>query len=314
MRHHRALLEAGETSAAETTDTPDAADETGTTKVTEPNTDTNVPEPVLGTRAARQAAVRRERRVARYEEVRRLRAEGLSLRAIAAQLGLARQTVCRFAQADTFPERYPRARYPSIMDPYEDYVRQRWDDGCQNATQLWRELRARGFTGSCSNVRDRIGTWRTTPAPRGRPRGTAPRTPLRPSARMRSPRTVSWLLVTGPSDRPAEEQQYVDRLMQRCPDVQSVLPLVQEFLRIVRERDQAALDDWLRKADESGVPELVGFAGGVQRDRSAIDAMLITTWSNGQTEGQINRLKMIKRMMFGRAQFDLLRRRVLSAA
>jgi transposase len=252
--------------------------------------------------------------VACYEEVQRLRAEGLSLRAIAAQMGLARGTVCKFAHTNTFPERRPRARYPSIMDPYEDYVRQRWEEGCQNATQLWRELRARGFTGSLSNVRARIARWRTTPAPKGRPKGTAPKAPLRPRTPTHSPRTVSWLLVTARKDRTAEEQRYIEQLAARCPEVGALLPLIQEFLRIVRERDDGALDDWLRLAEESGVQDVVGFAGGVQRDRAAIDAMLTTAWSNGQTEGQVNRLKTIKRMMYGRAKFDLLRQRVLHAA
>jgi transposase len=276
--------------------------------------DTELPlEPAPRTRPAREAAARRTRRVARYEEVHRLRAEGLSLRAIATQMGLARGTVHRFARTDSFPERQPRGRYCSILDPYEAYVRQRWDEGCQNATRLWRELREQGFTGSRSNVRARLAAWRTTPAPCGRPKRTVVRTPLHPPVAPRSPRTVSWLVVAAADDLEEDDRLYLDHLRQRCPEADTVHTLVHEFLRLVRERDQAALDDWLGKADESGILELTGFTGGIQRDRAAIDAMLTTAWSNGQTEGQVNRLKTIKRTMYGRAKFDLLRQRVLFA-
>lgn len=272
------------------------------------------PEPVDATRAGREAAARRERRLARYEEVRRLRAEGLSLRAIAAQLGLARGTVHRFARAETFPERHPRARYPSTLDPYEVYVRQRWEEGCQNATQLWREVRARGFTGSSSTVRARVAAWRTTPAPRGRPKRTTVTTPLRPPESTRSPRTVSWLLVADTDDLEEEDRLYLNDLMQRCPEVARVQTLTHEFLALVRGRDQPALNAWLDRAEESGIVDLAGFAGGIRRDRAAIDAMVTMDWSNGQTEGQVNRLKMIKRTMYGRANFDLLRQRALHAS
>lgn len=161
VRNHRVLREPATPLAEHPAEVVEKAAVVGTGMPAES------PEPMRGTRAARQAAARRERRLARYEEVRRLRAAGMSLRAIATQMGFARGTVHRFVRADAFSERHPRARYPSILDPHKAYVRQRWEEGCQNATQLWRELRERGFPGSCSNVRARIATWRTTPAPRG---------------------------------------------------------------------------------------------------------------------------------------------------
>ncbi len=166
------------------------------------------PEPV--TRSQRQAQERRARRVARYGEVRQLRARGLSLRAIADQVGLNRQTVQRFANAEIFPERQVRAPYPSIADPYEAYLRRRWEEGCHNGTQLWREVRAMGFTGSRSGLTERLSRWRTTPArchriPRGRP---AP-----PVVPPRSPRQASWLLVRSPDDLDREDHEYLDELM-----------------------------------------------------------------------------------------------------
>jgi len=304
-RNHRALREQDEPPTDDTADAGETADVADTEAPTVP------PELLCAPRVAREAAARRERRLGRYEEVHRLRTDGMSLRAIATQMGLARGTVHGFVRTATFPERHPRARYASIMDPYEAYVRQRWEEGCQNATQLWRELRERGFTGSCSNVRARVSAWRTTPASRGRPKRTTATTPLRPPEPTRSPRTVSWLLVAAADDLEEEDRLYLNHLMRRCPEAATVHTLVYDFLAIVRNRDQPALDDWLRKADESGILELVGFAAGIRRDRAAIDAMLTTDWSNGQTEGQVNRLKMVKRTMYGRANFDLLKQRML---
>ncbi len=227
------------------------------------------PKPVA--RSQRQAQERRARRVARYEEVRRLRARGLSLRAIADQVGLNRQTVQRFANAETFPERQVRAPYPSIADPYEAYLRRRWEEGCHNVTQLWREVRTMGFTGSRSGLTERLSRWRTTPArchrvPRGRPSPPAPA-----GIRPRSPRQASWLLVRSPDDLDREDQDYLEELMRQCPEVATARPLAQEFGRLVRERDHPALDRWLGAVTQSDLPELASFAAGLRRDRQAID-------------------------------------------
>jgi transposase len=110
-----------------------------------------------------------------------------------------------------------------------------------------------------------------------------------------------------------DDQAYLAQLCQLCPDIGAVYPLAQEFGRLVRERDRCALDSWLAGAMDTNVPELASFVSGIQRDRKAVNAMLMSRWSNGQTEGQVNRLKLIKRQMYGRAKFDLLRRRVLHA-
>lgn len=270
------------------------------------------PEPT--TRAERQARARRARRVARYEEVRRLRSEGKSLRVIRRHTGLALGTVRRFAASETFPERAPRAPYPSISDPYEPYLRRRWEEGCHNATQLWREVREQGFTGSRSAFKDRLSRWRTEPASTGRPR-TSRSPPLSAATvQPRSPRQASWLLVRSSSELDTEDQAYLAQLRATSSDIETVYPLAQEFQRLVRERDHPALERWLIAAEASELPELTGFAAGIRRDRAAVDQMLLTDWSNGQLEGQVNRLKLVKRQMFGRAKFDLLRQRVLHHA
>jgi transposase len=273
-----------------------------------------LPATVPQTRDQQLAKARRARRLTRYEDVRRLQAEGWSLRVIARQTGLARQTVCRFAHAEVFPERVPRARYPSITDPYEPYLRQRWNEGCQNAAQLWREIRQQGFAGSCSNLRVRLATWRSRPARCGRPPRGSRGPPAPPGISPRSPRQASWLLVRLPGDVEREDQTYLEQLCHLCPEVAAAYSLAQEFGRLVRERDHPALERWLLTAEQTKVPELVGFVAGIRRDQAAVEQMLLTEWSNGQLEGQVNRLKLLKRAMYGRAKFDLLRRRVLHAS
>jgi transposase len=111
----------------------------------------------------------------------------------------------------------------------------------------------------------------------------------------------------------AEEQQLLTRLTQACSDIQVADTLGQSFITMVKTHDPAALDQWLLDVRQSGVAELQSFAAGLERDGAAVRAALRLPYSNGQVEGQVNRLKLIKRMAYGRAKFDLLRQRVLAA-
>lgn len=122
---------------------------------------------------------------------------------------------------------------------------------------------------------------------------------------------MSWLFVLAPDSLTDEDRAQLIQFRKLAPQGSEVYALAQAFGRVVRARDAQGLEPWLKAAEETSVPELVSFVRGIRRDRAAIDAMLTSQWSNGQTEGQVNRLKMIKRQMFGRAKFDLLRQRVL---
>ncbi len=129
--------------------------------------------------------------------------------------------------------------------------------------------------------------------------------------RVLSPRQVTWLLVRDASELRTKDRTYLDRLYRICPEVVTVRTLTIEFIRMVRERDGAALGPWLEATEHSGIQELAGLARGLRQDLAAVLAALSTEWSAGQTEGNINRLKLLKRQMYGRAGFDLLRKRVL---
>lgn len=256
-------------------------------------------------------------RLARYQDVVALAQEGLGPTAIGQRVGLTRQTVAQWLRAGIFPERAPYPRRRMLVTRYEPYLQERWQAGCQNARQLWREVQAQGFAGGHETVRRLVVQWHTERRPPGPPcrlstahavrRSAPPHPPTRPW----SPRQARWLLVKHEDALRPEQRQYREQFIQRCPQVRAAQRLAVEFLRLVRERDQDALALWLAAAAISELPEFVEFAKGLMRDRAAVEAALQYEWSNGQTEAQVLQLKAVRRQMRGRGSFALVRRRVV---
>jgi len=253
----------------------------------------------------------RERRRARYNEVVALWKQGVSLRRVARELHLSRSTVKKLIRAGSFPEKAQPPPRRSIVDPYGDYLAARWASGCHTATVLWHEIQEQGFRGPYSAVCRYLARWWRTNLPlqlQRRKRSQPVTTIKTPSAR----RTM-WLLLGDAAKHKPDEHAFVTQLLRDCPEVKLVQSFAQQFTVIIRERKVDALDEWMTKAAASGLAEMRGFVAGLRRDLAAVKAALTYEWSNGQVEGQVNRLKMIKRMMYGRANFDLLRQRVLHA-
>jgi len=256
---------------------------------------------------------RRARRVARYEEVRALRAQGQGIRAIARLTGLNKRTVQRYVEADGCPEHQARARRHTQFERFIPYLQERWEAGCHNAKQLWHDLRARGFTGGYTTVSDYLRMWRATP---GRHAGSRPRAagPPPPATTTYTARQTLWLLLRPDAGLTPDEHAYLARLARTCPLVTLAQALVQDFRTLLREHDVDGLYAWLRGTQACPIPELCRVAKGMWLDRQAIEAAVTLEWSNGQVEGQVNRLKALKRGMYGRAKLDLLRQRLLHAA
>jgi transposase len=260
------------------------------------------------TRAQQEQTERRARRLTRYGDVLALHQQGLSQGGISVHLGMSRKTVRRFLRADVFPERARPRRRPSMLTPYEPYLRERWTVGCHNAHTLWEEIRDQGFAGAPALVRRHVGAWRTAAS-------AAPLTPPAPQPTpVWSPRLARWLLTKPLDTLEPTEQQYRAALLAAAPTVVTALERVEAFTAIVRTRDHTAFAAWMTETERCGVPELRSFVAGIGRDQAAVEAALLSPWSNGQTEGQINRLKTLKRQMYGRAKLDLLRQRFLAAA
>ncbi len=267
----------------------------------------------------------RERRRAVYQRVRERYLAGESLVSLSRTLRLARGTVRKYALAPSFPERAVRTPGPSILDPYLEHLSRRQAAGCENGMQLWREIRARGFGGTSRPVHRWLQMRRTTGArstPHERRGNDSNSSPSRPGDALPSPKQLSWLCVRPDSTFTAMEAATLARLGQD-EEAARVVPLVRRFARLVRERGVTRgarpikacrpFEQWLKNARRCGVRAVESFAKGLDQDGAAVRAALTTPWSNAQAEGQITKLKLLKRQMYGRASFELLRRRMLLA-
>jgi transposase len=245
----------------------------------------------------------------------RLAAAGWSKAAIARQVGVSLPTVRAYLLASGPPDLTTRGPKPgACRGDHEAYLRERWRAGCHDAKALWHELRADGYRGSLRTVQRLVAPWRAPDEPRRgkRPAGLPP-APL-PPPRPPSPRRVRWWLLRPADERSPAQATYLAALRAGCPEVAEAATLAHDFLILLRGRDPAALDPWLARAAGGTVPEFRDLAAGLTQDHAAVDAALRLEWSNGQVEGHVNKLKLAKRAMYGRAGFPLLRRRVLRAA
>lgn len=261
---------------------------------------------------------RRSRRLQRYRAVQRLHHQGVDILHIARQLKMSRMTVYRYLSAPEFPEWGRHPYRGSILNSYEPYLIRRWREGCRNASELWREVKEKGYPGSRKQVTQWVYERREEPA-KGTPKKYLD-TLLLPQAlgqnvgiRLPANRRLVWALLKSEVKLTGEEREFRRHMLQHST-VQQAYELGQGFLQLIRQRQVDDLDRWLACCQKSTIKELANFATGLLQDYQAVKAAVEGRWSNGQTEGQINRLKCLKRQMYGRAKFDLLRQRMLSPA
>jgi len=246
----------------------------------------------------RQAS--QEKQKARFDAVIAAYQQGITLRAIARKLGLSRTTVRRYVRGKEFLERAPRRRR-SELDSFRGYLQKRWAEGCHNASQLCRELHQQGYGGGRSRVKEYVQRWRADSAPASsKPRRTLPNV-----------RLIALWLSKAPMQRSPHEQRWVEAVIASHPQAATAEHLAQQFRGVFQDRDSNALKSWLTRSTASEIPELTRFVAGIERDYEAVAAAVEQHWSNGQVEGQVHRLKLLKRQMYGRGGFLLLRRRVL---
>lgn len=246
----------------------------------------------------------------RYERVKQLHAQGISGREIARTLGLDRKTVHRMLNAPQFPER--AARRPSgRLAPFLNDLRRLWNGGCHNAQRLSEELQRLNYRGSYYSVRRAVQGWRRSENA-GVPAVDQQRCQRAPIVHVPSARHVAWLLFLDPQELEMSEQAMAQAISNECPLLGAAGVLAREFTMILKHRRAGDLPDWIERASSTGLPiEFRRFAHGLLTDLAAIQAAATMPWSNGQTEGQVNRLKLTKRQMYGRANLDLLRMRFL---
>jgi transposase len=263
-----------------------------------------IPAPTPAPPATRLGRNRHDRLAApgaRFDRALELRGRGLPLDGTAAATGLARSAVERWPRRGTVPT-WREPRRAGVLDAHRDHLERRWREGCRNASALWRELRARGLTGRPGIVGRRAARARRGEDAAGRrpspPRGPSGRRPAR-------------LLTTGPEGLGPDDRRLAALVRAAAPELAEAADLAVAFAGMVRDKDASRLDGWLDAAAASGLAPL---ARGVRQGLPAVRAALELPWSTSPVEGQINRLKTLKRQMYGRAKLDLLGRRFLLAA
>ncbi|GHO63482.1 transposase [Ktedonobacter sp. SOSP1-52] len=264
------------------------------------------PEPSLSV-SEQQRAMRRARRYARYEQVVQLSSQGWSQRAIAQEVGIHPQTVAIYLKAGQFPERAPHPPRSLAIQPYLEYLRQRWEQGEHNGRILFKEIRAQGYSAGLTGVYVAIQPWRTHGPTASLARAKVVQ--LYPSY---SPKQMLWLLF---KEKPTvEEQRFVQSVLEQSKTIACAYEYVRRFRQILTERDETALHPWAYEAEASQVPELARFVQGLCQDWEAVENALLFVSSQGQVEGQVNRLKVFKRQGYGRANPALLQAQLMGAS
>jgi transposase len=258
------------------------------------------PEPPAGQTTAAPQRPSAARIRERHREIHDALARGMTITGISRTLGLDRKTIRRYATtpdpADLIPD--TRVTRAGLLDPHLPYLHQRWADGVRSTQRLHSELRTRGYTGSLRTLRRVTAQLRrdaAVPAP-------LPAPPAKKVAR--------WIL-TPPGDLTAADRAELAQITTRCPELAATGALVQQFADMLCHQHGQHLPAWAAQAQASPVSELRGFAKGLRKDWAAVTAGLTLPYSSGAVEGHVNRIKMIKRQMYGRAKPDLLRKRVL---
>ena len=231
--------------------------------------------------------------------------KGLNNAAIGRALNLSRQMIGKYLRSETPPERGRQKRTSTILAPYEQYILERCRQGYWNSMGLWREITALGYEGKYRTVRRYVAYVRGL---------TVDIVNVRAPVVTLTPRSTATLVLRRPEDRSDSQQTTINELIKLHPQIGKSIQLFEWFAGIIRRQRDENIKEWIENAKDSGIPEIKGFVAKLIQDLDAVIAGVELPWSQGQTEGQVTRLKLIRRQMYGRGDFDLLRKRVLRAA
>ena len=248
-------------------------------------------------RLDREASKKRTREQTKnlFDSIHALSKKGMKNAQVARELGIHRHTVQKYLAFKTPPQRRHFTKKVSAIAPYEDYILGSWESGCHNATQLHKEISEQGYPGAYQNV------WRITRYLKERERLKQP-TPGRPPGICAN--HAAGILVKRPENRSEEEIRTLLRLKKVHRTTEQCCTLFEEFSGMLRDKEQASeeqargrLEAWAQRAKASGVAELKAFATKLLQDRDAVVSAMTLPYSQGQTEGQVNKLKLVKRSM-----------------
>jgi transposase len=279
--------------------------------VPEPAATSDELEPARATAEPPKATAAQQRRQALHGRIKELANAGLSMRAISRKLRINRATVRRFIQSDTAPPISARncPKSDVALEGYAAAVDRLLADDEANAVSIHKEIAQAGFKGSPRSVYRYIR--KHHPGIKTRNNKNHPEQGARAAPQQITPRSAAWLLLKDGGNLTEREGRLRVRLEERIPLLGRSAELARRFGAIVRGRKPEELDAWLSDAETSGIPEIRNFAKGLRRDYDAARAGLTLEWSNGPVEGHINRLKLVKRCMYGRGSLELLKRRYI---
>jgi len=273
------------------------------------------PQPVSA--QAQKAEQRRQQRLANYEQVHQLRQQGFKVQDIAHHLGIGKRIVFTYLASPEFPEWQPsqrRYQAQSLLTPYKPYLLKQWNERQRQAKGLFEEIVQQGYQGSYVTVaRYTLRLRQTHRQQLETLEGRGPAPSDISSAPPLTARRAVWLILKGAQLQLAEDKELLVKLQQQ-PDLAPAIELAQQFANLVRQREPQQLDLWLEQASTSPVKQFQNFTKSLQEDYEVVKAGVTLEVNNGQVEGQVNRLKMIKRQMYGRAGLALLSRRFLLAS
>ena len=258
------------------------------------------------------AQQRRERRRSLYERAAALHAQGYSVAATARLTGIGRATLQDWFKTDHFPQRATR---PSPISPFLDVIREWMATTESTGKQIYDALVERGYIGSRNTVYDALEWLRQGHLPpASADQQVGQQVTAVPADKPFSAKRGSWWFIQTPEKLSDLGRSQLALLQITSEISRTVYSLVQDFASLLRTRPVdagARLSAWIKQASTSTVVELERFASGIQRDAAAVLGAITSPWSNGQVEGQVTRAKLLKRQMYGRANFDLLRARIL---
>ena len=277
-----------------------------------------VTKPTATEKAQQQILKNQQKKIEQQKTIKTLRAKGWTQVAIAQKVGVSLKTVERYSSVPDFPE--VPARRPTFgrskLDPYKQQLLGWWNEGIREPSILMKLLKPCGFKGSLRNLQRYISGLRAAqglPPVRIKVKQALPKV-ADPQTKPFTPRQAAYLVVLKPENRQAEETNLLRQLVKQHSDLALLIELADEFLELIRKRQADAFDDWFMKALTCNIKPLKTFAKGLFDDYAAVKASMMSEVSNGPVEGLNNKLKMLKRQMYGRASLELLEKRFVMAA
>jgi transposase len=247
-------------------------------------------------------AIPTEKRYHHYQQVKALQQVGHPMRAIARHLGMSRRTVKKYFTQESFVPK-TKTKRANLLE-FELYLRQRWQAGETNGKTLLKQIKQLGYKGSYTILMNLLASYPKTASESALPAAQKGLT--------YSSRSLSIAFCQAESEWEQEKRPLLNKLLEKSPLLQQARELSLAFKTLMTQKKGQELENWCQQASQ--LPAFTGFVRGIRQDFAAVQQAMTSAWSNGQTEGLVNRLKNIKRQMYGRASFDLLRLRVLARA